>query len=75
MIEDSIEPIQMDAAALAEGAENYTADNIKVLKGLDGVRKRPGMYLQGGTGIDGFHQLLSEIIDNAIDEGQADRDR
>ena len=71
MIEDSIEPIQMDAAALAEGAENYTADNIKVLKGLDGVRKRPGMYLQGGTGIDGFHQLLSEIIDNAIDEGQA----
>ena len=71
MIEDSIEPIQMDAAALLEGAENYTADNIKVLKGLDGVRKRPGMYLQGGTGIDGFHQLLSEIIDNAIDEGQA----
>ena len=71
MIEDNIEPIQMDAAALLEGAENYTADNIKVLKGLDGVRKRPGMYLQGGTGIDGFHQLLSEIIDNAIDEGQA----
>jgi DNA gyrase subunit B len=69
MIEDDIQP--MDAAALLEGADNYTADNIKVLKGLDGVRKRPGMYLQGGTGIDGFHQLLSEIIDNAIDEGQA----
>jgi DNA gyrase subunit B len=71
MIEDSIEPIQMDEEALLQGADNYTADNIKVLKGLDGVRKRPGMYLQGGTGVDGFHQLLSEIIDNAIDEGQA----
>ena len=53
------------------GQASYGADSIKVLKGLDGVRKRPGMYLQGGTGIDGFHQLLSEIIDNAIDEGQA----
>ena len=52
-------------------ADAYTAKNIKVLKGLDGVRKRPGMYLQGGTGIDGFHQLLSEIIDNAIDEALA----
>jgi DNA gyrase subunit B len=71
MIEDNIEAIPMDDAALREGAENYTSDNIKVLKGLDGVRKRPGMYLQGGTGIDGFHQLLGEIIDNAIDEGQA----
>ncbi|MFA5593665.1 MAG: DNA topoisomerase subunit B [Trueperaceae bacterium] len=47
---------------------DYTADNIKVLRGLEGVRKRPAMYVQGGTGIDGFHQLLTEIIDNAIDE-------
>src|SRR5690625_6114849 len=46
----------------------YTADNIKVLKGLEGVRKRPAMYVQGGTGVDGYHQLLTEIIDNAIDE-------
>lgn len=46
----------------------YTADSIKVLKGLEGVRKRPAMYVQGGTGIDGYHQLLTEIIDNAIDE-------
>ncbi|MFA5550613.1 MAG: DNA topoisomerase subunit B [Trueperaceae bacterium] len=47
---------------------DYTAENIKVLRGLEGVRKRPAMYVQGGTGIDGFHQLLTEIIDNAIDE-------
>ncbi len=47
---------------------NYTAEQIKVLEGLDAVRKRPAMYVQGGTGIDGYHQLLTEIIDNAIDE-------
>ncbi len=46
----------------------YTAHDIKVLRGLEGVRKRPAMYVQGGTGIDGYHQLLTEIIDNAIDE-------
>ncbi len=46
----------------------YTAENIQVLEGLDAVRKRPAMYVQGGTGVDGFHQLLTEIIDNAIDE-------
>ncbi|HLU81878.1 MAG TPA: DNA gyrase subunit B [Trueperaceae bacterium] len=53
----------------------YTAHDIKVLRGLDGVRKRPAMYVQGGTGTDGYHQLLTEIIDNAIDEalaGEAD---
>ena len=53
----------------------YTAHDIKVLRGLEGVRKRPAMYVQGGTGSDGYHQLLSEIIDNAIDEalaGEAD---
>ncbi len=49
----------------------YSADSIKVLKGLEGVRKRPAMYVQGGTGIDGYHQLLTEIIDNAIDEALA----
>lgn len=49
----------------------YDASSIKVLKGLEGVRMRPAMYIQGGTGIDGYHQLLTEIIDNAIDEGLA----
>ncbi|WP_027459303.1 DNA topoisomerase subunit B [Deinococcus murrayi] len=47
----------------------YDASSISILKGLEAVRKRPGMYVQGGTGIDGYHQLLTEIIDNAIDEG------
>ncbi len=50
---------------------DYTAESIKVLKGLEGVRKRPAMYVQGGTGTDGYHQLLTEIIDNAIDEALA----
>jgi DNA gyrase subunit B len=49
----------------------YTADSIRVLKGLDGVRARPAMYVQGGTGVDGYHQLLTEIIDNAVDEALA----
>ncbi|MEJ2289954.1 MAG: ATP-binding protein, partial [Deinococcales bacterium] len=49
----------------------YSAESIKVLKGLEGVRKRPAMYVQGGTGVDGYHQLLTEIIDNALDEALA----
>jgi DNA gyrase subunit B len=52
-------------------ATEYTADSIRVLKGLEGVRMRPAMYVQGGTGVDGYHQLLTEIIDNAIDEALA----
>ena len=53
------------------GKAEYTAADIQVLEGMDAVRKRPGMYVQGGTGIDGYHQLLTEIIDNGIDEGLA----
>ncbi|MDZ7801570.1 MAG: DNA gyrase subunit B [Trueperaceae bacterium] len=50
---------------------DYNAESIKVLRGLEGVRKRPAMYVQGGTGTDGYHQLLTEIIDNAVDEALA----
>ncbi len=54
----------------ASASSNYTADQIQVLEGLEPVRKRPGMYI-GSTGQEGLHHLVTEIVNNSMDEAMA----